>query len=161
MLIKGALAHFWNYAHSWLRNRKYRHFDEILTTGWSGGTESCQQGNFLCSQWWELHQISSRLKHFCFSGCAMLSSCTPFWTSIAVLISSRNRLKIKMSSYQSRLHNWIPLPGKTVFILRRDPGVHPLNITVWHSNETWMDMMVILSFVIFHVQFWWRITSLQ
>ena len=33
--------------------RKCRHFDEIFITGC---TESCQNDNFQCSQWWKFHQ---------------------------------------------------------------------------------------------------------
>ena len=36
----------------WL-NRKCRHFDEIFITGC---TESCQNDNFRCSQWWKFRQ---------------------------------------------------------------------------------------------------------
>ena len=40
-----------NYAHA--LKRKCLHFDEIFITGC---TESCQNDNFQCSQWWKFHQ---------------------------------------------------------------------------------------------------------
>ena len=60
--MKVSISHYFNYltnyaiivAHHWpTLKRKCLHFDEIFITGC---TESCQNDNFQCSQWWKFHQ---------------------------------------------------------------------------------------------------------
>ena len=75
--------------------RKCLHFDEIFITGC---TESCQNDNFRCSQWWNFHQnddifvsVSNQLTMHLKWGSRANMRCSPFYTPVSLLRNSHNR----------------------------------------------------------------------
>ena len=121
---------YWNFTQiTTTLKRQCRHFDEIFITGC---TESCQNDNFLCSQWWKFHQNDNISVSMNMPRCRI--------SDVSV---EKNRNKRDLVKYEFTIYFERNVMGSLRTVTVKLPLIFKALHHLWENLKSWVPVLYI------------------